>query len=110
MFFEGPILILFRFLYFKVPESVGSKRFESVNEREREREREREELTASGQWSLLILSFFWHPVVGFAMLNCKTKKKKKHNLHVGCDGMGRSGANAVANEDDRKRKRSLCSL
>ena len=51
MFFEGPILILFRFLYFKVPESVGSKRFESVNEREREREREREELIASSQWS-----------------------------------------------------------
>ena len=42
MFFYGPISILFWFLYFKVPESVGSKRFESVNERERARERERE--------------------------------------------------------------------
>ena len=47
MFFEGPILILFRFLYFKVPKSVGSKRFESVNVRERERERERERGTNS---------------------------------------------------------------
>jgi hypothetical protein len=28
-------------------------------------------------WSSSISSFFWHPVVGFAMLNCPYKKKKK---------------------------------
>ena len=49
--------------------------------RERERERERE-LTASGQWSSLISSFFWHPVVGFAMLNFKTNKNITFMLDV----------------------------
>ena len=48
----------------------------------REREREREELTASGQWSSLVSSFFWHPIVGFAMLNFKTKKNITFMLDV----------------------------
>jgi hypothetical protein len=28
-------------------------------------------------WSSSISSFFWHPVVGFAMLNCPYKKNMK---------------------------------
>jgi len=34
-------------------------------------------------WSSSISSFFWHPVVGFAMLNCpykKTKNKKQKTM------------------------------
>ena len=27
-------------------------------------------------WSSSISSFFWHPVVGLAMLNCRTKRRK----------------------------------
>ena len=86
------------------------------------RERERE-IGTNSFWSSSISSFFWHPVVGFAMLNCKTKKnltvsfyvfvcvcererereRERENLHVGCERMGRSGADAAANEDDTKR-------
>ena len=43
--------------------------------------RERERGTNSF-WSSSISSFFWHPVVGFAMLNCKTKKNLTVSFYV----------------------------
>ena len=80
----------------------------------RERERERERGTNSF-WSSSISSFFWHPVVGFAMLNCKTKtnvtisvyvfvcvcvcererEREREHLHLGVEL-----ADAAANEEE----------
>ena len=33
----------------------------------------------------------------------REKERERENLHVGCERMGRSGADAAANEDDTKR-------
>ena len=33
----------------------------------------------------------------------RERERERENLHVGCERMGRSGADAAANEDDTKR-------
>ena len=74
-----------------------------------EREREREGGTNSF-WSVVIVDFELLLAPNSWVCDVELQNKKEYNHHVGCERIGRSGANAAANEDDTKRKRSLCFL
>ena len=40
----------------------------------------------------------------------REREGERENLHVGCERMGRSGADAAANEDDTKRGSEACAF
>ena len=70
--------------------------------REREREREREGGTNSF-WSMVIVDFELLLAPSSWVCDVELQNEKEQNLRVGCERMGRSGADAAANEDYTKR-------
>lgn len=61
--------------------AIQDKNDKDRNNSDLQRKRRTESTAAYSFWSSSISSFFWHPVVGLAILNCNNNTKTNNQTH-----------------------------